>query len=53
MYLVEGIDLSYGNIICKCNLVDCIFMTSEYVEEMKQNNYQEYICGVYEEGRYA
>lgn len=53
MYLVDGIDLSYGSIICKGNLVDCVFMTSEYVEEMKQNNYQEYICGVYEEGRYA
>ena len=43
----------YGNIICKCNLVDCIYMTKEYVEEMKENNYQEYLCGNYQEGRYA
>ena len=28
-------------------------MTKDYVEEMKTNNYQEYICGIYEEGRYA
>ena len=28
-------------------------MTKEYVEEMKSKNYQEYICGEYEEGRYA
>ena len=28
-------------------------MTKEYVENMKINNHQEYICGIYEEGRYA
>ena len=28
-------------------------MTKEYVENMKINNHQEYICGKYEEGRYA
>ena len=28
-------------------------MIKEYVEKMKRNNYQEYVCGVYEEGRYA
>ena len=50
---INGIRLNFGNIICKCNLVDCIYMTKEYVENMKKNNYQEYICGKYEEGRYA
>lgn len=53
MALVEGIPLNYSHIICKCKLVDCIYMTKEYVEEMKSKNYQEYICGKYEEGRYA
>ena len=53
MALVNNIPLNYGNIICKCNLVDCIYMTKEYVENMKINNHQEYICGIYEEGRYA
>lgn len=53
MGLVDNIPLNYGNIICKCDLVDCIYMTKEYVEDMKNNNYQEYICGLYEEGRYA
>ena len=48
--LVEN--LNYGYIICKCNLVDCIYMTEDYVENMK-NNYQEYICGDYQVGRYA
>lgn len=53
MGLVEKIPLNYGNIICKCNLTDCIYMTKEYVEEIKNKNYQEYICGEYKEGRYA
>lgn len=53
MALVDNIPLNFGNIICKCNLVDCIYMTKEYVENMKDNNHQEYICGKYEEGRYA
>lgn len=53
MELVKDNPLNFGNIICKCNLVDCVKMTKEYVENMKKNNYQEYICGKYEEGRYA
>ncbi len=53
MLLVDNIPLNFGYIICKCNLVDCIYMTKEYVESIKKNNYQEYICGKYEEGRYA
>lgn len=53
MSLVDGVPLNFSNIICKCNLVDCVYMTKEYVENMKKNNHQEYICGKYEEGRYA
>lgn len=53
MGLVKDKPLNFGNIICKCNLVDCIYMTKEYVENMKKNNHQEYICGKYKEGRYA
>jgi len=53
MSLVNGVPLNFGKIICKCNLVDCVYMTKEYVENMKKNNHQEYICGKYEEGRYA
>ena len=51
--LFENYDLNFGNIICKCQLVDCIYMTKEYVENMKKNNYQEYLCGEYKVGRYA
>ena len=53
MALVDNTDLNFGCIICKCNLVDCICMTREYVDSIKKNNYQEFISGVYEEGRYA
>lgn len=51
--LVNDTSLNFGNIICKCDLVDCIYITKEYIENIKKNNYQEYICGIYEEGRYA
>lgn len=51
--LLESDEFLYGYIICKCTLVDCIYMTEEFVEDMKKNHYQEYICGEYKEGRYA
>ena len=53
MDLVGNNPLSYGNIICKCNLVDCVYMTKEYVKSIKKDNYQQYICGIFKEGRYA
>ena len=51
--LVDEKTLSSGMIICKATLVDCIYMTNQYVKDIKENNYQEYICGEYKEGRYA
>ena len=53
MALINNTNLNFGHIICKCNLVDCVYMTKEYVENMKKNNHQEYICGDYRIGRYA
>lgn len=53
MSLVSNCSLNFGYIICKCNLVDCVYMTKEYIEEIKENHLQEYLCGQYEEGRYA
>lgn len=52
MNLVNDIPLNYGNIICKCELTNCIKMTPEFIKNIK-NNHQEYICGIYEIGRYA
>lgn len=50
---LAGSNLSYGKIICKCQLVDCIEMTKENIEKVKKENPTEYLCGIYEEGRYA
>ena len=38
--LIENNPLNFGNIICKCNLVKCVKMTKEYVENIEKNNYQ-------------
>ena len=51
--LLGNESLGFGRIICKCRLVDCIYMTKEYVEDMKINRFEEYLCGEYKEGRYA
>ena len=45
-------DMNYGKIICKCELVDCIYMDEKFINEIKQNQ-QEYMCGDYQIGRYA
>lgn len=34
MELLGANSLNYGKIICKCNLIDCIYMTKEYIEEI-------------------
>lgn len=52
MSLVDINNLNYGYIICSCDLVDCIEMTKEFIENIKQNK-NEYISGVYAKGRYA
>ncbi|MBQ6415167.1 MAG: ASCH domain-containing protein [Butyrivibrio sp.] len=45
--------MDFGKIICSCNLVDCVKMTDDYVENMKNNNHNEFVAGVYSAGRYA
>ncbi len=46
-------ELSYGYIICKCNLVDCVYMTEEFIKKTKEENLNNFIAGHYEVGRYA
>ena len=45
-------DINPGYILCKCRLIDCIFMDDEFIkyikEETNENDY-----GRYEVGRYA
>ena len=30
-------EMNYGKIICKCELVDCIYMDEKFINEIKQN----------------
>lgn len=50
--LIKNMDMNYGNIICRCNLVDCIYMNEDFLEYIKQNP-TEYNVGEYKLGRYA
>lgn len=52
MSLVDVNELNYGNIICCCDLVDCIEMDNAFIDEIKKNK-NEYICGLYSKSRYA
>ncbi len=50
--LIKNMDMNYGNIICKCNLVDCIYMDEGFLNYINQNQI-EYNLGEYKLGRYA
>ena len=50
--LIPDIPMGYGHILCKCKLVDCIYMDQKFLEEI-QNSQQESLCGEYSIGRYA
>ncbi len=42
-----------GKLICKCKLIDCIYMYQEFIDNLKKSNPSEYKYGKYEVGRYA
>ena len=50
--LIPNVPMGYGNIICKCKLVDCVYMDQEFLDKIKKNE-QEFLCGEYSLGRYA
>ena len=50
--LIPNVPMGYGTIICKCKLVDCIFMDKKFLNEI-QKDQQEFLCGDYRLGRYA
>ena len=52
MNLIKDVDLSFGYIICKCNLVDCAYMDKEFLDKIKKDKL-EYLVGDYKLGRYA
>lgn len=49
---IKDMDMNYGNIICKVNLIDCIYMDTKFIEHIKRNK-KEYNYGEYKIGRYA
>ena len=51
--LIDGMEMNFGNIIAKCNLVDCVYITEDYIENLKKENNLNYICGNFEVGKYA
>lgn len=50
--LIPNIELGFGHILCKCKLIDCIYMDQEFLDKIQKNT-QEYLCGEYSLGRYA
>lgn len=45
--------LQYGYILCTADLVDCVYMDEEYINKIKTTDYNNYLCGRYEIGRYG
>ena len=45
-------EIKPGFILCKCELVDCIPMTDEFIKYVNEET-SEYDYGLYSEGRYA
>lgn len=50
--LITNLNLNFGNIICKANLIDCVYMDDNFLNKIKLNA-KEYNLGLYEKGRYA
>lgn len=50
--LIDGLNMNYGNIICRGNLVDCVYMDEDFLNSIKENE-KEFKLGLYELGRYA
>lgn len=50
--LIPNVEMGYGKIICRCKLVDCIYIDENFKEEISKNK-QEYLCGDFNIGRYA
>ena len=50
--LIDGLNMNYGNIICRGNLVDCVYMDEKFLNLIKEDE-KEFKLGLYELGRYA
>lgn len=45
--------MHYGTVFAKCQLSDCILITEEFANMVKETNPRCYLCGDYTPGRYA
>ena len=50
--LIPDVPMGYGHILCKCKLVDCVYMDQGFLKQIEKNK-QEFLCGEYSLGRYA
>lgn len=50
--LIPNVHMGYGCILCKCKLVDCVYMNQKFLNQIQENK-QEFLCGEYSLGRYA
>ena len=50
--LTENMKINNGYIICRGNLIACIYMDKNFIEYIKQNPIK-YSCGKYKIGRYT
>ena len=50
--LIDGLNMNYGKIICRGNLVDCVYMDEKFLNSIKEDE-KEFKLGLYELGRYA
>lgn len=50
--LIPNTSMGYGHILCKCKLVDCVYMDKNFIDHIQQDK-QEFLCGEYSIGRYA
>ena len=50
--LINNLPMNFGNIICKTNLVDCIYIDDKFLEKIRLNT-KEYNLGLYEKDRYG
>ena len=45
--------LHYGTIFAKCTLSNCVLITEDFAQKIKESNPKCYICGDFTPGRYA
>ena len=50
--VIPNVEMGYGKIICRCKLVDCVYIDENFKEEISKIK-QEYLCGDFNIGRYA